>query len=368
MMRIAAVGFAAVLFAAPVVPQVVDAAALHPRTLSEGCIASTLSCGITGSGQLAAGDCTFSDGTHYDLWQFSGSAGQLITINLQPLDTSYTLPVLELRSPAGQAPRKLWAAGTPPLSIAYALDSTGTWTVAVETNDLLASGRYSLSLECGTAEVSDPCVNQPLSCNQSHGGWLSPTACQFSDGSRGYEPFLMRLAKGDTLRFSGHSDSFDPTIAMYRMGGNALVWSHGKRSVEDPAFSYTAPEDGSYLFIVSGPNGDAEGEFSMAVSCIDACTVPTVTRQPVSQFVPYGGTASFTVEGSRSNGNLPKYTWIEDGPGLPLTVATGATLTVANVTTPRHFYATVENGCGSTNSKTVTAAPAVPSRGRATRH
>jgi len=337
------------------------------RPLAEGCIASTLLCGFTESGQLAAGDCTAPDGTRYDVWQFSGSIGQLVTINLQPLDASFTAPVLELIPPSGDPSVTPKASGAPPLSISYLLSSTGTWRIAVGTKDLAAAGRYSISMQCVTADFGIPknCVVQTLSCNQAYRWSVSANSCRFSDAFNVYAPFSIRLAKNDRVHFSAHSDVYNPGIAIYKDGGNSLARNYGQRSTQDAGFDFTAPETYTYDVVVNGPpvhspDVSPTGEFSMAVSCLSVCSPPVVTRQPASQSVPLGGTATLTVEGSVSNGNVPTYSWFEDDGSLPVSIATGATLTVRNVTRSRRFYARVENPCGSTNTLAVIVTPPLP--------
>ena len=194
---------------------------LRQHVEASGCVASTLSGGVTSSGELAPGDCTFTDGTRYDVWHFAGSAGQLITVSMTPIDASFTTPILELVPPVGDASKTPLVLGASPLTISYALATSGTWTVAVETNDLFAAGRYSISLQCATADASVPqnCVYQPLSCNQSYDWFITATSCQFTGGGHAYAPFEMQLTKGDYVHFSAHSDTYDPAIAIYQNGG-----------------------------------------------------------------------------------------------------------------------------------------------------
>src|SRR5438094_10072476 len=42
---------------------------------------STLACGTTAA-SLSSSDCTSSDGSQYRLWQFSGNAGDTVTIDM----------------------------------------------------------------------------------------------------------------------------------------------------------------------------------------------------------------------------------------------------------------------------------------------
>jgi hypothetical protein len=338
--------------------------------LAEGCIASTLSCGATQSGQLAPGDCTFAvDGTRYDVWHFNGTAGQLVTITVKVLDASYTKPQVELVPPVGDASQTPTVTGASPLALSYNLASTGVWGVAVETNDLFASGRYSISLTCSTPFPGDPqnCVPQPLSCGQTYGWSVTASSCQFTGGGHGYAPFRMAMAKGDYVQFSARSDAYDPGVAVYRNGGTALIYNYGVRSKTDAVVFFTAPETATYQIDVSGAAPQSAGEFFMTASCIAVCSAPSVTSQPASQSVPYAGTAVVSVAATAPNGNAPSFEW-RDPDDIFITLGVGSSLTLSNVTRRMRVYAHVTNDCGSADSEIAIITPAAPPRGRAVRH
>ncbi|HSY51332.1 MAG TPA: hypothetical protein VLC46_21185 [Thermoanaerobaculia bacterium] len=343
---------------------------LRHREEAAGCVASTLICGGSDSGELAPGDCTFSDGTRYDVWQFAGSAGQLITVTMKPLDASYTTPILELVPPAGDASKTPLVLGVPPLEIAYELASSGIWTVAVETNDLFASGRYSISLQCATAQPGAPqnCVYQPLSCNQSYDWFVTASSCQFSGGGWAFAPFHIKLTQGDYVSFSSHSDAYDPAVAVYQNGGQPLTYNYGHRSTVDATVYFTTPATATYDIAIYGATAQSAGEFFMASNCIAVCGPPTISSQPVSRTVPYGGSATVTIAATSPNGNPTTYSWYSDDGGLPVSIGSGTSFTLSNVTTTRRLYAQAQSPCGSVTSSVATITPLAPPRGRAVRH
>jgi hypothetical protein len=334
-----------------------------------GCVVSTLTCGISDSGELAPGDCTFSDGTYYDVWRFSGAAGQLVTITVTPIEATYTKPQVELVPPIGDASLTPIVQDGKALSIKYALASTGTWEVFVETNSLPSHGKYSISLQCGTQPSSVPqsCVAQPLACDQAYDWFVTASSCQFS-GSGSYAPFNFKMTKGDYVGFTAHSDAYDPYVSIYSSaGGQPLMSGFGRRSTSDAAVYFTAPSTGTYGLAVYGPNGQPAGEFFLNSSCINVCSAPTITTQPVNQLVPFGGTASLSIAAPPSNGNFASYSWYQFD-DFPLFVDSGPTLTVRNVTATQHFYAIVSNACGQTNSALAAITPMRPAKSRAVKH
>jgi Ig-like domain CHU_C associated len=340
------------------------------NALATGCVVTVTSCGGSVSGELAAGDCTFSDGTKYDLLGFSGTVGQQITVTLEPLDVSYTKAQLYIVPPTGDASKTPAVTGPGSLKIIYTLPSSGAWGIVAATGDIFASGKYRVTLFCGSPYPGDPqnCVEQPFSCNQSFHWSVTGTSCQYAGGGWAYAPFSMRLVKGDYVGFSARSDAFDPEIAIYGAGSAPLTSGFGKRFTQPATIYFSAPVTATYLIAVSGQTAQSAGDFYVDSSCINVCTAPTIPRQPANQTVAYGATATLTVDGSVSNGNAPTFTWYEDNFSLPVGIATGTTLTIPNVTAARRFYATATNACGSTNTITATVSPLAPPRGRSVRH
>src|ERR1051325_6222939 len=89
--RFIVVGLALVLgaFAASAQP-------LPVKPFSDGCVPTALSCGTTLVAQLAAGDCSDSEG-YYDEFVYDGKAGDVITASVVSLEpSSYDGPALEI--------------------------------------------------------------------------------------------------------------------------------------------------------------------------------------------------------------------------------------------------------------------------------
>ena len=105
-----------------------------------------------------------------------------------------------------------------------------------------------------------------------------------------------------------------------------------------------------------------------SVTTTSAASQPTITVQPLSQTVPLGSTATFTVEAS---GTAPlTYQWSENG--IPISGATSDTYTTPSVELSDNlinfigsFTATISNAAGSVTSKSVTlnAGPRSPKAG-----
>lgn len=90
---------------------------------------------------LAASDCASSDGSAYDLWDFTGTAGDAITIEMS--STGFE-PFLILIDPASVPVAQSLGMST----LTYTLTSSGTWTIVANSHGAAASGNYTLSLNC----------------------------------------------------------------------------------------------------------------------------------------------------------------------------------------------------------------------------
>ncbi|HXA15541.1 MAG TPA: hypothetical protein VN380_01005 [Thermoanaerobaculia bacterium] len=344
------------------------AAQTLPRAAAAGCITSMLSCNTSDTGELAAGDCTLSDGLRYDLWTFAGAAGQRITATLTPLDSSYEKPRLALISP--ESNETLSVLGPAPLSFQFDLGRTGTWTLAVGTEKLFDAGRYQIALQCGPGDTIGftNCLSQTLSCGQTFRWSVTSDFCQFAGGGWPFADFTVPLAQGDNVGFSVHSADYDPGVGVYfSTGGDSLVHNFGKRATQDAAVDFTAPVTTNYLIAAYGSTPQSRGDFSITQTCIATCTPPSITNQPTSQNVVLGGSAVLTVAAALNTSPVNYFWYDADIAYLPLPLGSGPSYTVRNVTTKRRIYAQASNGCGVQTSSIATIAPLPPARGRAVR-
>ena len=152
---------------------------------AEGCVVTAMSCNSTARGKLAVGDCTqTTDGTFFDVFEFSGAAGQVVRVDVRPISQTLTNPTVAIVPPAGDASKTpiVFGAGGG-VSAFYVLSSSGKWRVGIGTRDLFATGDYFVSIQCFTD--TDPtapqnCVYQELLCGQGAWWYLTSQSCRFS--------------------------------------------------------------------------------------------------------------------------------------------------------------------------------------------
>jgi hypothetical protein len=107
-----------------------------------------IACGSTTTGQLTTADCALEDLTRYDVYSFSGTTGQQVTITMTSTEFDAYLFLIDTSGSVDVAQDDDSAGGTD-ARIVFTLTQTGTWfivTNAFEAADTL--GGYSVSLTC----------------------------------------------------------------------------------------------------------------------------------------------------------------------------------------------------------------------------
>lgn len=110
---------------------------------------SILSCGTT-QATLSASDCAATDASRYRLWQFSGSAGDTVAVEMA--STSFDA-YLVLLDPSGKpvADNDDAVSGNTNSRIEFTLTTGGTWTVVANSLQANQSGDYTITLSCPAA-------------------------------------------------------------------------------------------------------------------------------------------------------------------------------------------------------------------------
>jgi len=130
------------------------------------CVPSAISCDSTVSGTLAADDCPFGDGTYYDQWTFSATAGETVRI---AMNAEYDTVLFLFNSSGQQVAFNDDISEDPPNRnslITFNVTQTDTYTIWANSFDV-AFGPYSLDLQCSgvgppptcTASATELCLN-----------------------------------------------------------------------------------------------------------------------------------------------------------------------------------------------------------------
>jgi hypothetical protein len=128
--------------------------------VGKACTVQTIACGQTVSGTLASTDCSTSNGSYADLYQFPGTSGQTVTITQR--STSFD-SYLALFDPSSQdVAENNNGGGGNDAQLVLQLNSSGTWEIAATSNAVAETGAYTLTLNCGTTGGTAPAAPTQL--------------------------------------------------------------------------------------------------------------------------------------------------------------------------------------------------------------
>jgi hypothetical protein len=120
-----------------------------------------LSCpSSTATGELSRADCRLDDGSYLDLVQFSGTAGQTVTIDLTSDAFDAYLYLLD-PTPAVVASNDDAQSGSGNSRIVFTLTRSGTWTIGATSLGANQFGSYTLTIECSPAPAPTPTPGAP---------------------------------------------------------------------------------------------------------------------------------------------------------------------------------------------------------------
>lgn len=255
--------------------------------------------GSTISGALGSGDCQFEDGTYFDLYTLTGTAGDRVTVSMTSTAVdSYLI----LFNAAGEILLEDDdGLGAPNARLPFeqgvvVLPYTGTYYVGANSYGV-ASGAYQLAAtlpsECAT--------NTSISPGTSISSALSTSDCRTSlDGTLFYTKFYtFSGTTGQQLSFSmtATSGNIDPYLVLRTPSGTGTVEDDaggGGTAARIPAGTgfVTLPETGTYILEASSAGESETGGFTLGIG--QNCAFSLSPSSPQS-FGIAGGTGSIAV-------------------------------------------------------------------------
>ena len=128
--------------------------------------AGQIAYGQTSTGELTATDCLLpSDSSYVDYWQFQGTTGDVVVIDLTSTDFDTYLALLD-GTGAVFAQNDDFGNGTNS-HVAFTLTSTGTWVIACTSLFPQITGGYSLTLQGVTTPPPGSCSTATSLCLQA---------------------------------------------------------------------------------------------------------------------------------------------------------------------------------------------------------
>ncbi|HYM62912.1 MAG TPA: hypothetical protein VEZ11_18645 [Thermoanaerobaculia bacterium] len=318
-------------------------------------------------GTLAAGDCTASDGTLFDIFQFQGNAGDMVTATVVPLTSGFRNPTLAMVPPIADGTRPPQMSGGAAATVTFVLNSTGSWRLGVGSTDPSSSGDYLLTLNCRpdpSPTVPQACLPQNLLCGQTLSYKITDQACMFvSSPLLLYTPINLYAVAGDVLNVQMLSPDFQPKFGIYdEHGGLPLLRS--STSTSGAAMTFTVPKSGRYFFAAYAVTDSTIGSFTLTLGCSHSgCIEPYFRTQPADVAVLNGQTASVALDVVAPAGPV-SYEWYDvtvppgDFPIQP-PLSTQPVFKTPPITATRYYSVKVSTPCGSAISRVFAVSPAL---------
>ena len=185
-----------------------------------------ISVGETHAGQLAAGSDSLADGSLFEVFLFSGEAGDTVTISVVSIDFNTHLlladsldAILETDDDSG---------GECNSHLAYVLPESGRYIVYATSTYRAKIGQYELSILPGTvpAPSSKRCggffdAKGTLALGETIEGTLGPPD-PIIQGSY-YQTWDLAVLVGDTVTVDFRSGNFDAFLLLYRGFATAIA-------------------------------------------------------------------------------------------------------------------------------------------------
>lgn len=123
-------------------------------TKDHECVLQTIACGQTLSTTISAHDCQLDDNTYFDLFEFTGQAGQTVTIEMK---SNAIDPYLFLLDPDDNVAADDDDSGPGnDARIVFTLDQTSDrWLIVPNAFEPFSTGPYTLSLQCSGGTTPD---------------------------------------------------------------------------------------------------------------------------------------------------------------------------------------------------------------------
>ena len=284
--------------------KVASAQSVGQRAALVACVETPITIPATVNSSLTGDDCPLGDGTVYDVYSFSGTAGQQISVTLTSsdfdaylflgLDDGTSVPlILGEDDDGGGAPNARIPSGSGVATLPY----TGTYFIfanAFDPEDTL--GNYTLSV----TTAGGTCPGTPASIGfGAVNGALSAGDCRFVDDTF-YDAYAFSGTAGQQVSLLLTSASFDAVVYLLDDNRNILGANDdggGGTNARLPATggAITLPYTGTY-YVVAGeiPPGDIDvapptGSYTLTLTDGGTCPSTPIT---VGQTITNGALAS----------------------------------------------------------------------------
>lgn len=228
----------------------------------------TIRMGQTVSGTLSTTDPTLDDDTHFDLWRFTGRAGQRVQVVMK--STAFDSYMAVGRMQGGEM-EVLGSdddgAGGNDARVRVVLPANGEYLIRANSLTGGETGAYTLTL--GETPAAPPAPRpQAVRAGQTVSGTLSRTDAQASDESY-YDAWVYEARAGERLRITLRSKDFDAFLAL----GKGLGESFESTETDDDGaggtdaqLEVTLTRAGTYVIRANTLSANETGAYTLTVT------------------------------------------------------------------------------------------------------
>jgi len=231
--------------------------------------------GSSVTGQLSASDPVLSDGSHYKLFTFVGTAGQTVQIDLMSNDfDSY----LYLRGVDGtDIAHDDDSGGGLNARIVQTLPATGMYTIVADTYRSGQFGAFTLQLQQAQASAGNAfATSQQLPMGSSATGQLTSSDRVLSDGSY-YKLFTFQGYAGQTVQIDMMSNAFTTYLYLRDSTGSDIGHQGATGGSNNSTLVQSLPYTGTYQIVANTLRANQFGAFTLQLQAAQAQAQPVVS-------------------------------------------------------------------------------------------
>ncbi len=213
-------------------------------------------------GSLETSDLQTEDGEYLDYYEFTGTPGQNIVIDLRS-DTFDTLLVLE--SPTSNLLENDDAESFNHSQIETQLSESGTYIVYVTSYGSDVTGDYSLTINGSSAAGGNQNSSrdtQRMALDQRIGGSLA-NGDSLGEEDKYTDFYSFTGTEGQNIHFEVSSSSFDTYLTIIDPNGNEYANDDFDGSTSMSVVDLTLPASGRYSVIVTSYRAEETGEYNV---------------------------------------------------------------------------------------------------------
>lgn len=258
---------------------------------AQGAAGATAAAGAGGpstqtyQGRLDKGDSQLDDNEYYDTYDFQGSTGDVVVIDLYSSDFD---TYLALVAPSGaDTQNDDYQESTSRSRIEKTLDETGEWSVLVTSYEAGETGAYNLSI----AMTGSGATSAVASGGRTERGTLAAGDNQLTSGEY-VDSYNLSGANGEFLVIDLRSRDFDPYLILVAPSGEQFENDDHEGDATRSQVATPLPESGNYRVLVTSYKPGESGSYTLTIGGGSATAVAAGPRVERGSLAPGDQTLS----------------------------------------------------------------------------